>query len=58
MPTARKLLSEIVTDFAGKAPKAIECLENGFEDAMAVMAIPEPSFRTHKHSWPEFLPGI
>ncbi|MGI6543540.1 MAG: IS256 family transposase [Limnochordia bacterium] len=41
MPTARKLLSEIVTDFAGKAPKAIECLENGFEDAMAVMAIPE-----------------
>lgn len=41
MPTARKLLGEIVTDFAAKAPKAIECLENGFEDAMAVMAIPE-----------------
>jgi putative transposase len=41
MSTARKLYSEIVTDFAAKAPKAIECLENGFEDAMAIMAIPE-----------------
>jgi len=38
MSTARKLYSEIVTDFAAKA---IECLENGFEDAMAIMAIPE-----------------
>lgn len=41
MSAARKLFSEIVTDFATKAPKAIECLESGFEDAMAVMSIPE-----------------
>ena len=29
------------TQFAKSAPKAVACLEAGFEDAMAVMALPE-----------------
>ncbi|NSW84649.1 MAG: IS256 family transposase [Syntrophothermus sp.] len=40
--TARRLLEEVVQEFEGLAPKAIEGLEAGFEDAMAVMALPEP----------------
>jgi len=39
--TARKLLDEAVTEFERLAPKAIERLEAGFEDAMAIMALPE-----------------
>lgn len=42
MDTARKLLEEVVQEFEAVAPKAIERLEAGFEDAMAVMALPEP----------------
>ncbi|MBE3572946.1 MAG: IS256 family transposase [Moorella humiferrea] len=42
MDTARKLLEEAVQEFEAVAPKAIERLEAGFEDAMAVMALPEP----------------
>jgi len=41
MDTARKLLDEAVTEFERLAPKAIERLEAGFEDAMAIMALPE-----------------
>lgn len=40
--TARRLLEEVVQEFEGLAPKAIEGLEAGFEDAMAVMVLPEP----------------
>lgn len=40
METARSLLSGIIRDFGSKAPRAIERLEAGFEDAMAVMALP------------------
>ena len=38
--TARGLLGGIIRDFGSKAPRAIERLEAGFEDAMAVMALP------------------
>jgi transposase-like protein len=41
MQTARLLLARILEDFASKAPKSTDCLERGFEDAMAVMALPE-----------------
>jgi putative transposase len=41
MNTARELLSGIINDFSGRAPNAIDRLEAGFEDAMAVMALPE-----------------
>jgi len=34
-------LDEAVTEFERLAPKAIERLEAGFEDAMAIMALPE-----------------
>ncbi|RDV80406.1 hypothetical protein DXX99_10935, partial [Ammonifex thiophilus] len=40
--TARLLLEEVVQEFEAVAPRAIERLEAGFEDAMAVMALPEP----------------
>ena len=42
MKTARNLLDDIVEEYAQKAPRAVACLEAGFEDAMAVMALPEP----------------
>lgn len=38
---ARKRLTEFSAQFAKSAPKAVACLEAGFEDAMAVMALPE-----------------
>ena len=42
MKTARNLLDDIVEEYAQKAPRAVVCLEAGFDDAMAVMALPEP----------------
>jgi len=38
---ARRRLDEFVEEFEKKAPKAVACLEEAFEDAMAVMALPE-----------------
>ncbi len=40
METARRLLDETIEAFSARAPKAVERLEAGFEDAMAVMALP------------------
>jgi len=42
LDTARRLLKEVVQEFEAVAPKAMERLEAGFEDAMAVMVLPEP----------------
>ena len=41
METARRLLDDILSEYGSRAPKAVACLEAGFEDAMAVMALPE-----------------
>lgn len=41
MQTARQLFEDIVSVYAAKAPRSILCLEAGFEDAMAVMILPE-----------------
>ena len=38
---AKRRLGEFAERFAKSAPKAVACLEDGFEDAMAVMALPE-----------------
>jgi transposase-like protein len=38
---ARRRLAEFAERFAKSAPKAVACLEAGFEEAMAVMALPE-----------------
>jgi len=40
MATARRLLDEAIDAFGARAPKACARLEVGFEDAMAVMALP------------------
>ena len=40
--TARKLLDDILADFSEKAPKAMSCLESGFDDATVVMSLPQP----------------
>jgi transposase-like protein len=40
--TARRILELVVQEFEALAPRAVERLEAGFEDAMAVMALPEP----------------
>jgi transposase-like protein len=37
---ARQRFDELAEALEGKAPKAISCLENGLEDALAVMALP------------------
>lgn len=39
--TARLLLEKIQEDYADKAPKAMSVLETGFDDATAVLALPE-----------------
>jgi transposase-like protein len=39
---ARALLQTVHTTFAERAPKALEILDAGFEDAIAVLALPEP----------------
>jgi transposase-like protein len=41
MAEAKRRLAEFVERFAKTAPKSVACLEEGFEDAMAVMALPE-----------------
>lgn len=38
---ARRACDDIAADFGQRAPKALACLENGFDDAMAVLALPE-----------------
>ena len=38
---AQRRLSEFVERFSKSAPKAVACLEEGFEDALAVLALPE-----------------
>ena len=39
--TARLLLSKTIDTYQDKAPKAIKALENGFDDATAVLMLPE-----------------
>ena len=41
MEEAKRRLAEFVERFKKKAPKAVACIEEGFNDAMAVMALPE-----------------
>jgi transposase-like protein len=41
MPEARRRLAEFIDQFDKSAPKAVACMESGFEDAMAIMALPE-----------------
>ncbi|GGK08430.1 hypothetical protein GCM10007043_23130 [Calditerricola satsumensis] len=41
METARQLLKQTLEAYEEKAPKAMAILEAGFEDATAVLALPE-----------------
>lgn len=41
MEEARRRRDEFIEVFEKKAPKAVACLEEAFDDAMAVMALPE-----------------
>ena len=41
MATARLLMNQVVGDYEEKAPKAIQTLENGFDDITAVLVLPE-----------------
>lgn len=40
MGTARRHLREIFEEYIAVAPRVAECLEEGFEDTMAVLALP------------------
>ena len=49
---ARKIRDEIIDDYKDVADKAVECLDNGFESVMTVMALPESLrrfYRTTNH---------
>ena len=39
--TARLLMDQVASDYSEKAPKAIQILENGFDDITAVLSLPE-----------------
>lgn len=41
MAEAKRRLADFIERFAKTAPKSVACLEDGFEDAMAVMALPK-----------------
>ncbi len=41
LQTARLLFSKIMETYQDKIPKAMETLENGFDDATAVLMLPE-----------------
>ena len=41
MATARLLMNKVVGDYEEKAPKAIQTLEQGFDDVTAVLVLPE-----------------
>jgi len=40
--TARVLLEKVCADYAQSAPSAVATLERGFDDATAVLALPDP----------------
>jgi putative transposase len=42
LPTARLLLQQLRATYSSRAPKALETLEAGCDDATAVLALPEP----------------
>jgi transposase-like protein len=42
LPTARVLLRALLEAYTNRAPKAMAILEAGFDDATAVLALPEP----------------
>ena len=39
--TARQMLERVIGNFGGKAPRAVNTLEEGFDDAVAVLNLPE-----------------
>ena len=41
LSTARFLLNQTLDEYDGKAPHAMEVLENGFDDATAVLELPK-----------------
>jgi len=47
--TARRLLQDILTEYQSWARRAMDCLEGRFEDAMAIMHLPQ-SYRKHLRS--------
>lgn len=47
---ARRVRDRIINDYIDVAPSAVECLDNGFESAMTVMALPENIRRFHRTS--------
>lgn len=47
---ARKRRDEIISDYSLEAPKAMECLDTGFDDAMTVMQLPEEMRRCTRTS--------
>lgn len=47
---ARSRRDEIIADYSGPAPKAMECLDRGFDDAMTVMELPRDMRRPTRTS--------
>lgn len=49
MAEARRRLNDFVEEFEDKVPKAVNCLGEAFEDAMAVMVLPD-KYRKRLHA--------
>ena len=41
METARQMLQRVMDNFSNRAPRAVNILEEGFDDAVAVLNLPE-----------------
>ena len=41
METARQMLQRVMDNFGNRAPRAVDILEQGFDDAVAVLNLPE-----------------
>jgi transposase-like protein len=50
LPTARVLLHSLLETYVSRAPNAMATLEAGFDDATAVLALPEPYRRRRRTS--------
>ena len=50
METARQMLQRVMDNFGNRAPRAVDILEQGFDDAVAVLNLPERYRETQRGS--------
>jgi len=48
--TARQMLQRVMDNFGNRAPRAVDILEQGFDDEVAVLNLPERHQETQRGS--------